>query len=59
MDALGLSLIVGGLALLVSGLIVLLQTRRNTSAQRQDAEQTINEIDDRLRETRREQGDTS
>jgi hypothetical protein len=58
MDALGLSLIAGGLVLLVSGLIVLLQTRRNKSA-RQDAEQTINEIDDRLREMRRDQGDTS
>lgn len=59
MDALGLSLIAGGLALLVSGLIVLLQTRRNKSAQRQDVEQAIDEIDDRLREMRREQGDTS
>ena len=59
MEALGWSLIAGGLAFLVSGLVFLLRMRREQSAQEQDIEQTIRETDDQLHETRREQGDTS
>jgi len=59
MEALGWSLIAGGLVLLVSGLIFLLPVRRRQSAQQQDIEQTIREIDDQLHETRRERNDTS
>jgi LPXTG-motif cell wall-anchored protein len=59
MEALGWSLIAGGLVLLVSGLFFLLRMRREQPAQQQDIEQTIREIDDQLHETRRERGDTS
>jgi uncharacterized membrane-anchored protein YhcB (DUF1043 family) len=59
MEALGWSLIAGGLVLLVSGLIFLLRMRREQSAQQQDIEQTIREVDDQLHEMRRERGDTS
>jgi len=59
MEALGWSLIAAGLALLVSGLIFVLPIRRKQSAQQEDIEQTIEEIDDRLHEMRRERGDTS
>ena len=59
MEALGWSLIAGGLAFLVSGLVFLLRMRREQSAQQQDIEQTIKEIDDQLHEKRRERGDTS
>jgi len=59
MEALGWSLIAGGLILLFSGLIFLLRMRREQSAQQQDVEQTIRETDDQLHETRRERGDTS
>jgi len=59
MEALGWSLIAGGLVLLVSGLIFLLPVRRRQPGQQQDVEQTIGEIDDQLHEKRRERGDTS
>ena len=59
MEALGWSLIAGGLAFLVSGLVFLLRTRREHSAQQQEVERTIGEIDDQLHETRRERGDAS
>jgi hypothetical protein len=59
MEALGWSLITGGLAFLVSGLVFLLRMRREQSAQQQEIEQTISEIDDQLHETRRERDDTS
>ena len=59
MEALGWSLIAGGLGLLVSGLIFLLRMRREQSAQQQDIEQTIREVDDQRHEMRRERGDTS
>jgi hypothetical protein len=59
MEALGWSLIAGGLALLVSGLVFLLRMRRQQSARQQDLKQTIREIDDQLHEKRRERGDTS
>jgi hypothetical protein len=59
MEALGWSLIAGGLALLVSGLVFLLRMRRQQSARQQDLKQTIREIDDQLHETRRDRGDTS
>jgi hypothetical protein len=59
MEALGWSLIAGGLVLVVSGLVFLLPMRREQSAPQQDIEQTIGEIDDQLDEMRRERGDTS
>ena len=59
MEAMGWSLIAGGLGLLVSGLVFLLRMRREQSAQQQDIEQTIKEVDDQLHEMRRERGDTS
>jgi len=59
MEALGWSLITGGLALLVSGLIFVLPIRRNQSAQQEDIEQTIEEIDGQLHAMRRDRGDTS
>jgi hypothetical protein len=59
MEALGWSLIAGGLVLLVSGLVFLVRMRREPSAQQQDAEQTVREIDDQPHETRRERGDKS
>jgi hypothetical protein len=59
MEALGWSLIAGGLAFLVGGLVFLLRMRREQSAQQQDIEQTTGEIDDQLHEMRRERGDTS
>ena len=59
MKALGWSLIAGGLAFLVSGLVFHLRMRREQPAQQQHIEQTIREIDDQLHETRRERGDTS
>jgi LPXTG-motif cell wall-anchored protein len=59
MEAMGWSLIAGGLGLLVSGLVFLLRMRREQSARQQDLKQTIREIDDQLHEKRRERGDTS
>jgi hypothetical protein len=59
MEVLGWSLIAGGLALLVSGLVFLLRMRREQSAGQQDLKQTIREIDDQLHEMRRDRGDTS
>ena len=59
MEALGWSLIAGGLVLLVSGLVLLLRIRHEQSVQQQEVEQTIGEIDDQLHEKRRERGDTS
>jgi len=59
MEALGWSLITGGLALLVSGLIFVLPIRRNQSAQQENIEQTIEEIDGQLHAMRRDRGDTS
>jgi hypothetical protein len=59
MEALGWSLIAGGLVFLVSGLVFLLRMRRQQSAQQQDIGQTIGEVDDQLHEMRRERGDTS
>jgi hypothetical protein len=55
MEALGWSLIAGGLAFLVSGLVFLLRMRREQFAPQQDIEQTTKEVDDQ----RRERGDTS
>jgi len=59
MEALGWSLIAGGLVLLVSGLIFPLQMRREQSAQQQDVEQTIREVDDQPHGMHRERGDKS
>ena len=57
MNALGLSLIIGGLAFLVSGLIFLLPTERKLSEQVKSFEESQKEIDDRLDQFRRRRGE--
>jgi hypothetical protein len=59
MDTLGLSLVVGGFALLVSGLIFLLPTGRRRMAQDGAITESIEKIDEYLHQIRRERGDLS
>ena len=59
MDPLGLALIVGGTALVMSGLVFLLPDPRKRRKQQETIEQSRAEIDYHLRAMRRDQGDPS
>ena len=59
MRELGLALLVGGAAFLVSGLIFLVPARLGRSARQRDVEESREEIDRQLRDLRRERGDLS
>src|ERR1700754_627498 len=59
MDTLGLSLVVGGLAFLISGLIFLLPTGRKDSSRRAAIDENLEDVDRHLREMRRGRGDLS
>jgi hypothetical protein len=59
MNALGLALLVGGAALVVSGLVFLLPIRRKQLQQRETFQEGIERIDHHLQEMRRERGDLS
>jgi hypothetical protein len=57
MKALGLSMIIGGVAFLFSGLIFLLQTERKLSARERSFEESQEEIEYHLRQMRKERGE--
>jgi hypothetical protein len=57
MKALGLSMIVGGMAFLFSGLIFLLPTERKLSARKHSLEESQEEIEYHLRQMRKERGE--
>jgi hypothetical protein len=57
MDALGLALIVGGAAFVVSGLVFLLPGPRKRQRQRETVDESREQIDFHLRAMRRNQGD--
>lgn len=59
MRELGIALLVGGAAFLVSGLIFLVPTRLARSAQQSNVDEGREEIDRHLRDLRRERGDLS
>ena len=59
MNPLGLALLVGGTALLVSGLVFLLPVRRKQLPQKETTQGSIDRIDYHLHETRRERGELS
>ena len=59
MRALGIALLVGGAAFLVSGLIFLVPARSARSARQKNVEEGREEIDRHLRDLRRERGDLS
>ncbi len=59
MQALGISLLVGGAAVLVSGLIFLLPSSAGKGADQKTIEESREEIDHHLRDIRRESGDLS
>jgi hypothetical protein len=56
-DPLGLALLVGGAALVVSGLVFLLPVRRKQLEQHETFQESIDRIDHHLQEMRRERGD--
>ncbi|SHH48227.1 hypothetical protein SAMN05443248_4945 [Bradyrhizobium erythrophlei] len=57
MKALGLSMIVGGVAFLFSGLIFLMRTERKVSARKHSFEESQEEIEYYLRQMRKERGE--
>jgi hypothetical protein len=57
MDALGVSLVVGGTAFLFSGLVFLLPTERKRSSQMQSVEKHQEQIEFYLREMRTQEKD--
>ena len=59
MNPLGLALLVGGAALLVSGLVFLLPVRRKQLEQHETFQEGIDSIDHHLHEMRRVRGDLS
>jgi len=59
MDPLGLALIVGGAAFVVSGLVFLLPGARRQREQEETIEESREQIEFHLREMRRDQGDLS
>jgi len=59
MDPVGLALLVGGAALVVSGLVFLLPFRRQQIEQQETFQESIDRIDHHLQEMRRERGDLS
>lgn len=59
METLGLSLVVGGAAFLVSGLVFLLPVRRKQLRRQESFQESIDRIDYHLYEMRRERGDLS
>ena len=59
MDPLGLALIVGGAALVVSGLVFLLPGPRKRPARRQTIDESRDEVDSRLQQMRRQRRDLS
>ena len=56
MKALGLSMVVGGMAFLVSGLVSLLPTERKLSALEESFEESQEEIEHYLRQMRKDRG---
>jgi hypothetical protein len=59
MDPLGLALIVGGAAFVVSGLVFLLPGSRRRREQQETIEESREQIESHLRAMRRDQGDLS
>jgi hypothetical protein len=59
MNLLGLALLVGGTALVVSGLVFLLSVRRKQVTDQETFQESIDRLDHYLRETRRDRGDLS
>ena len=59
MNPLGLALLVGGAALLVSGLVFLLPVHRKQVQYKESVQENIDRIDHHLLETRRERGELS
>ena len=59
MNPLGLALLIGGAALVVSGLVFLLPVRRKQIEQDETFQESIDRIDHHLQEMRRERGDLS
>lgn len=59
MDPLGLALIVGGAALVVSGLVFLLPGPRKPATRRPTIDESREQIDHRLQQMRRRRGDLS
>ena len=59
MDSLGLALIVGGAAFVVSGLVFLLPGARRRRKQQETFEESREQIDFHLRAMRRDRGDLS
>ncbi|MCP4616978.1 MAG: hypothetical protein GY844_11125 [Bradyrhizobium sp.] len=59
MDPLGLALIVGGTAFVVSGLVFMLPASRRRREQQETIEESREEIEFHLRTMRRDQGDWS
>jgi hypothetical protein len=57
LDTLGLALIVGGAALVCSGLVFLLPTEHKSSGYEKSIQKDLNEIEGHLRQLRRERGD--
>jgi hypothetical protein len=59
MDALGIALIIGGVALVCSGLIFLLPTERKASVSEKSVQENLDEIEGHLRQMRGDRGDLS
>ena len=59
MDALGMALVTGGFAFLISGLIFLLPARRKRSAQRELVDEDLDKADTYMRDARRARRDLS
>ena len=59
MDPLGLALVVGGAAFVVSGLIFLLPGERKRPRRRETVDESREQIDSRLQQMRRQRGDLS
>jgi len=59
MDALGLALIVGGAAFVISGLVFPLPGSRRLREQQETIEESREQIDSHLRAMRRDHGDLS
>jgi hypothetical protein len=59
MDSLGLALIVGGAAFVLSGLVFLLPGSRRRRKQQETIDESREQIESHLREMRRDRGDLS
>jgi hypothetical protein len=59
MDILGIAMIIGGAALVCSGLMFLLPTERNISASERSVRESLDEIEGYLEQMRSDRGDLS